>query len=151
MAEGKDLTKPKNMEEVMREKVRLLFMDMIPDESIDQMVMDEWERFSKGAKDRWGNRTQESDLQKIIKKAVHDWVSEELAPRINARISLFVQEHWQIKTGQKTWDDVVDQSLKELTEKIGGTLVDFLMADLTATVLHGVQSSISNMIQNRSY
>jgi len=151
MSDDTALQKPKNLEEIMREKVRLIFADMIPDETLDAMITDEWQRFAKGDKDRYGNREKLSDLDKIIREAVGGWAKKELAPRINARINQAMQEHWQVQNGQKTWDDVVDEALKKLVKDIGQTMVEFILSNFSAQVMQGVQQSISSMMSNRGY
>jgi hypothetical protein len=149
VAEGTELTKPKNLEEAMRDKIRIAFAELIPDESLDDLIQKEWVRFAEGEKDRYGNK-KEADLTKMIRDAVTEWAKKELAPRIDARISVFFQEHWQVEAGTKTWDEVTDEALKKLVKDSGKTLAEYIMANFTSQVMQGVQGAISQLM-NRGF
>ena len=79
-----EITKPLNMEELVRDKVRQLFMDMIPETAIDSLIKKEWDLFTKDTVSY--NKTQPSALTKMVQEQIDKYAREHIIPFVQQRL-----------------------------------------------------------------
>lgn len=89
MAEETALDRPADLGQMLRDRVRNLFAELIPDEKLDAMITAEWDRFTKPTRraGRYQNdyETVPSELQQMVTKVVQD--------RVKAQMDRVVQDH----------------------------------------------------------
>ena len=135
---GQALTIPGDAANVLREKVKTIFLDLLPDNKLDEMVKGEWDRFfnDQPKRDTYGNiergKTVPSEFSKVIKDVLKEEIETRAREQLRAKIDEIID--WNGNTQNA-------DLFAEIVNKVAPDLVKQVAAQFVANTLTNMRNN----------
>ena len=123
---GTDLQKPQSFQDIVRDRVRTVIMDAVPDEQIDALIQAEWKSFFESRKTTgYNSTTLPSPFSQMVESAIRNELKEKVRAQVNTMMDGFNVE------------DDVDSAVARLAPKVLKSVIE----EFTRTVIQNVSQS----------
>lgn len=137
-----DLMKAQNFEQIVREKVRQVLFDAMPDSQIDAYVQKEFKSFFDEPKDAWGKPNgMKSEFAKMVHKEMMDVMRPQIVDAIESFLKSQVDANEVLDFGQswkqKFAEDFVEKCAPVIWRSITSDLISSAFANFRNQVTRG--------------
>ena len=152
--EGKSLTIPKDAAQIMRDKVRTMFVELIPEGKLDEMIQAEWSHFFETHAEArrspsWGygsrpkpDEAQWSPFELMTRRIIREQMEEHVKAQVKEAVD-------KIAWGQHDEDGAA--ILSKIVKECSADIWETAMAKMVTEAASIIQNNLQNMLQNRQY
>lgn len=129
---GNEISKPQNFEEIVRDRVRKVIFDSVPDEQIDNLIKAQYDKLFVGERPTYGNTTNPSTFERMVEGVLMAKIKDKVATFVEAQIS----GEWN--------DDIGARVVGEVARKFATVSLESLASRLVSESLQNFRNSLSN-------
>lgn len=149
---GESLTIPKDAAQIMRDKVRTMFVELIPEGKLDEMIQAEWSHFFETHAEAkrsqsWGYSSQAkpdeanwSPFELMTRRLIREQMEEHVKEQVKAAVESI---SWNNEDGQEILAKIVKEAAPHIWEAAVGRMI--------SEAANVIQNNLQQMLQNRQY
>ena len=130
-----ELAKPLSFEETVREKVRFILFDTMPEEKVDAFVQGVWnDFFEKQTQGYYNSDPKISKMQELVENEIRGKLKDMVKERVDAMFD------------DQQWSDTIDQNIRDTVVELAPMMFERLMAHLAQSMLNSIKNDIAQSL-----
>ena len=127
------IAKPQDFESIVRDKIRKVLFDSIPDEQIDTLIKAQYAKLFEKSRDRYDN-VQDSEFNRMVNTEIQ----KTMTIQIKETVERCFKEQWT--------QELSDRILEDVVKKFATSAIAGLAQDLVAMSLNNFRNQLTQRI-----